>query len=136
MNNDLKYILSVNEKSIELNLEVSKQNETVIELLEELDNKLDNIEKSNFVICDLLKDDNNHDHNTIINFVKSIDENMKELNCSIKELKEMKSSVVSIENELKGKIVDIDRNLFRLMIVMGSTGVGLIVSIVQGFLHK
>jgi hypothetical protein len=76
--NDLSYILEVNQKAIELNIEVEKQNEQVINLL---------------------------------NDVRQATEKMEE------------------------KLEEIDRSLFRLMVLLSSSGAGIIFTLIQQFLH-
>ena len=76
---DLKYILDVNKKAIEIYIEVDQQNEKIIETFDGLNKTITEIQES---------------------------------------------------------IESIDKSLFRLVIVLGSTGIGLIITIISMFLKK
>jgi hypothetical protein len=58
----------------------------------------------------------------------------------IKDLQSKMGENISLMNkseaEIYKKIDDIDKNLFRLVIILGSAGVGTIFAIIQMFLHK
>ena len=75
---DLATILEVNHKAIEINLEVEKQNEQVLNILD---------------------------------------------------------GVKEAMGKMQDKIEEIDRSLFRLMVILSSAGAGTIFTILQTFLH-
>jgi hypothetical protein len=98
---ELEYILDVNKKAIEINLEVEKQNEQTLSSLERIEEKIDGITEKQ------------KDH--------------------IRITEEL---VLKLKNDIETKIEEIEKNLFRLVIILGSAGVGTILTIIQAFLHK
>lgn len=149
---DLKYILDVNQKAVEIYVEVEKQNDQILKTLEHfkevsgrVEDKLDLIKQSEGIVVELLKDDNNHDHTVIVDMLKILTANVKVLSDDIKELQtsvdanksSLDAMVKQIDSEVKSKISEIDKNLFRLVIILGSAGIGTIFTILQTFLpHK
>lgn len=149
---DLKYILDVNQKAVEIYVEVEKQNDQILKTLEyfkevsaRVEEQLETIKQSDYNVEELLKDDNNHDHSVIIDMLKNLTSEMKTLSGDIKELQANVDSNTSaieavtkqVDSEVKSKISEIDKNLFRLVIILGSAGIGTIFTIVQTFLtHK
>ena len=130
---DLATILDVNKKAIEINIEVEKQNEQVIELLEENGEKHSAMEKKLDTIID-----NQRDFKYIIN--SSLD-NQKEtfdfLYENIVKIEKMSEETnKKIKEVIEKKIEDMDKNIFRLTILLGGTGVGTIFSIVQSLIKK
>lgn len=106
--NDLEYILDVNKKSIEINLEVEKQNEQVIAKLDDL------IE---------LQQESRLEQQEIKLEQKNIITKMGETNEFIKII-------------INKKIEKIEKDLFKLVILLGSMGVGAIITIIQSLFHK
>lgn len=98
---DLEYILEVNKKAIEINIEVEKQNDQVLENLEKIDKKIE----TNIEI--------NKDNANKINEVHSI-----------------------IKDSINKKIEAIEKSIFQLTIIVGSSGVALLVNIVVAFIKK
>lgn len=148
---DLQYILDVNQKAVEIYVEVEKQNDQILKTLEyfkevaaNTEERLDSIKETESNIEELLKDDNAHDHNTIVDLLKSLTSDIKSLSAEIKELKTSETKTKDsidiinklIESEVKAKISEIDKNLFRLVIILGSAGIGTIFTILQTFVHK
>ena len=91
---ELEYILEVNKKAIEINVEVAQQQEQVLEKLK------------------LIEDGKVQ----VLKFSEETNEIVKE----------------SIEE----KIESIEKHLFRLNIILGSAGVGAILTLIQYFIHK
>jgi hypothetical protein len=148
---DLKYILDVNQKAVEIYVEVEKQNDQVLNTLEHfkevasrIEECLDEIKTTDSTIEELLSDDNNHDHTVIIDMLKIMTEDIRELSSELKDLKvdQVKTkealdiTIKRIDEEVKHKISEIEKNLFRLVIILGSAGIGTIFTILQTFLHK
>src|ERR1700743_1332640 len=138
---DLKYILDVNQKAVEIYVEVEKQNDQIIKTLEyfkevssRIEEQLELIKQSDSNVEELLQDDNNHDHSVIIEMlkvlaseVKTLSENIRELRSDIEDNKTAVETITKqVDSELKSKISEIDKNLFRLVIILGSAGVGMI----------
>lgn len=98
---ELEYILDVNKKAIEINLEVEKQNEQTLNSLERIEEKIDDITEKQ------------KDH---IRITEEI--------------------ALKLKDDIEAKIEEIEKNLFRLVIILGSAGVGTILTIIQTFLHK
>jgi len=108
---DLNNILEVNQKALTIYLEVERQNEHVLEVLQEEADKLDRLEVIEDEVKDVRRD--------IATFKKSVDE------------------VGDTAKEIKKKLEDIDKNMFRLVLILGSAGIGTIITIIQAFLtHK
>jgi hypothetical protein len=150
--NDLGYILDVNKKAVEIYFEVERQNDQILttlnyfkEVYDKLEDEIDIVKDGVFETKELLRDDNNHDHNVIIGMLKDIkdeivdvkdyvDEKIKDV-ISFQE-KSVKALKDDIEKEIKSKISEIDKNLFRLTVLLGSTGLAVIVSLINSFIHK
>lgn len=90
---ELGYILEVNKKAIEINVEVAQQHDQVLEQLNAI----------------------REDQEQILKLSEEIDKSTK-------------------ENETK--IESIEKHLFRLDIILGSAGIGAILTLIQYFLHK
>lgn len=148
---DLKYILEVNQKAIEIYVEVEKQNDQILKTLEyfkevstKVEEDLKSIKDLDSKVEELLIDDNAHDHGVIIDLLKALTEEVQELKKDVSDLKngesKLKDSTDAItkqlDTEVKSKISEIEKNLFRLVIILGSAGVGTIFTILQTFLHK
>jgi len=148
---DLKYILEVNEKAIEIYVEVEKQNDQILNTLEyfkeaaaKFEEDLKITKASDAKVEELLVDDNAHDHGVIIELLKDLSSDISDLKKEMGELKssgsKLKDSTDAItkqlDTEVKAKISEIEKNLFRLVIILGSAGVGTIFTILQTFLHK
>ncbi len=126
---ELKYILEVNKKAIEINIEVEKQNEEVISNLEEVKDFAERVEEK---IDNILYEQREHKRLTLE--TKTIAEDSKEISEEIQKTGEETNEI--IKDTLKKKIEEIEKNLFRLIIILGSAGVGTLVTIIQSFLHK
>lgn len=142
---DLKYILDVNQKAVEIYVEVEKQNDQILKTLDyfkeassKAEEQLAAIRESNAVIEELLKDDNAHDHTAIIETLKNLNITIGTLANDVKEIKTSQESLEKqFESEIKVKIAEMDKNLFRLAIILGSFGVGTIITLIQYFIpHK
>lgn len=119
---ELEYILDVNKKAIEIHIEVEKQNEQILNSLEEIDEKLDSIVEKQ------------REHLRMTEDGKKMVEDGKETIDEIKKLAE--ETHKAIKDEIEKKVEEIEKNLFRLVIILGSAGVGTLLTIVQAFLHK
>lgn len=126
---DLEYIIEVNKKSIEINIEVEKQNEQVISKLEDINEKLNDIIINQNDIKNEQKD-----------LKRIVDEEIKkkvDTNQSIEDTKELsEESNKILKDTIEDKVEEIEKNLFRLVIILGSAGVGTIITIIQSLLHK
>lgn len=113
---ELKSILDVNTKSIQIYLAVQEQYEDVSDELTNISEKLEKLDG----IGDKLK---------------SIDD----INEKLKDLNDINNKIIIINdyinNTLKSKIEEIDKNIFRLLVVLGGTGLGTIVAIIKSFIH-
>lgn len=118
---DLQTIIAVNQKSIQVNIEVQNQNEQVIELLEDNDKKINelssNIKVDFYVIKDI--------QSQVEDLVKMMGDNKKLIEDSDRNIKE----VLKEHSEVKKNIESIKNDLFRLLILLGSAGVGAIIQI-------
>lgn len=133
---DLKYILDVNKKAIEIYIEVDKQNEKILDNFEHfksvakmMTDELALIKRSEFNIEDLLVSDNNDAHNEIMESLTNVKSSMDAVKVFNDKMKEM------VEN-IEGKIEDIEKSLFRLVLILGSTGIGLVITIVSAYFKK
>ena len=142
---DLKYILDVNQKAVEIYVEVEKQNDQILKTLDyfkeasaNVEEQLNAIKNSGAIVEELLKDDNAHDHALIIETLKTLTTNINALSSDVKEIKTSQESLEKqFESEIKTKIAEMDKNLFRLAIILGSFGVGTIITLIQYFVpHK
>lgn len=148
---DLKYILEVNQKAIEIYVEVEKQNDQVLKTLEyfkevaaKVEEDLKLIKSSDMKVEELLTDDNAHDHAVIIELLKDLSSEISDLKKEVSELKSSESKLKDatdaitkqLDGDVKSKISEIEKNLFRLVIILGSAGVGTIFTVLQTFLHK
>lgn len=127
---DLQNILEVNKKGIEINIEVEKQNEQVISLLENFENSFGATEEKLNSIIEIQKD-----------IKRLTEENKKILEDSKSDIEDIKKSSEEVNKlislKVEKKIEDIDKNLLKLIIILGSAGVGTIFTIVQSYLqHK
>ena len=92
---ELDYILEVNRKSIQIHTEVAHQNEEIMDKLDKLIAKIENIEKIS---------------------------------------EESNKTLVGPE-QIEQKVENIDKNLFRVIILLGSMGIGLIIEIIKILAH-
>lgn len=104
---DLKSILEVNQKAMTIYLEVERQNEEIMESLSDQNQKIASLDSKEYKIV----------------------ENQEKM---IKLLENLTETA----EETEGKMDDIDKNIFRLWIVLGSTGIGLIVTIIQQLIAR
>jgi hypothetical protein len=132
---DIKYILDVNQKAIEIYIEVEKQNEEIIEMLNNLDEKF----KDNSEVLQLLKEHQQEIKNLLstevnikneqildklkdlLDLVKSIEKNDDSKNI-IRNIEEMDEKL----NKSSSKIESIDKNIFKILVVLGSGGVAIL----------
>ncbi|MEK6879006.1 MAG: hypothetical protein AABY22_05330 [Nanoarchaeota archaeon] len=133
---DLKYILDVNKKAIEIYIEVDKQNEKILEtfdnfkeIYDSIQEELEILKKNEANIERLLSGDNNEDHKKIIANLTEFKKTFGQMEITDSKVKEM------VEN-IEKKIEEIEKNLFRLVLILGSTGIGAIITAVAGLLKK
>ena len=126
---DFEVILEVNKKAIEINIEVEKQNEQVIECLDDVKIVYDRIEEK---IDDVLN--SQKEQKRITEESKLLIEKSKELVEEVQRIAEESNDI--LKDTVKKKVEEVEKNLFRLIIILGSAGIGTLVTIVQSFLHK
>ncbi len=90
---ELEYIMEVNAKAISIYTEVAQQNESIINTLDKLENKINSIEKV------------------------------------------AEATHQSIKEQIEEKVEKIEKNLFRLLIILSSTGVGMLYTVIQSLMH-
>lgn len=122
-------ILEVNRKAIEINIEVEKQNEQVIGIISDISEQLNTI----FNCQNDIKAEQKELRRTFEDSKKMIDQN-KELLDSLKKKSEETNE--SVKGSIEKKVDEIEKNLFRLVIILGSAGVGTIITVIQTFLRK
>lgn len=123
---DLQVILDVNKKAIEINIEVERQNEQVISLLQSLTND----------VKDVYLEYNNFKY-SIQEVARSIEDIKRSKEESRKKIDDIKNTIDGLEktiHDIEKKHSEIDKNLFRLVVLLGSAGVGIIATLVQGLL--
>lgn len=111
--NELRYILDINQKAVAIHLEVEQQNEQIISAIEKLAKKVDGIEKN------------------VENTARLSDTTEKEVKLIGKNVDDTLKLSIITEDEIK----KIEKSVFRLIIILSSTGIGLIVQIIQTFFH-
>lgn len=133
---DLKYILDVNKKAIEIYIEVDKQNEKILdtfeyfkEMAKEINEEVIVVRNNTINVKDSLIADNNKAHSEINSYLKDFKDTFSEFKVYHDKIQEM------IEN-IENKIEEIEKNIFRLVLILGSTGVGLVITIVSTYLKK
>lgn len=140
---ELKYILDVNQKAIEIYVEVEKQNEQIIDTLEhfkevanKVEYKLNDINNTSSHTFDLLKEN-------LLEETKEIKQKLIDLENSqlkIKEISlELKEKISDIDNkslEVEKKITDVEKSIFKLVIAISSTVIATVVSIIQLLMKK
>ena len=119
--NDLQTIIAVNQKSISINLEIQNQNEQVIEILEENDKKINELTSKMTVDFYVIKDIQSQVED-ITKILESLKKNTEENERNMKE-------ILKDHNEGKKNIDTIKNDLFRLLILLGSAGVGAVIQI-------
>lgn len=107
---DLNSILEVNQKALTIYLEVERQNNNILEVLQEESDKLERLE--------IIEDE-----------VKDVRRDMSKQMTAVDE-------VGDVAKEIKKKLEDIDKNMFRLVLILGSAGIGTIITIIQAFLTR
>lgn len=120
---DLQVILDVNKKAIEINIEVEKQNEQVISLLESLKDD----------IKEIYVEHNNFKYNVqdIARFIEDIKKIKEENKKNLDEVKKTLDFFTKSIEEIEKKSSEMDKNIFRLVIILGSAGVGMIITLIQ-----
>lgn len=133
---DLKYILDVNKKAIEIYIEVDKQNEKILETFENFKETYDNIQedldivkKAEVNIERFLEIDNSEAHSEMNKLLSTS-------NVAISDIKVNEAKLLEITQKIESRIEEIEKNLFRLILILGSTGIGAIVTITANFLKK
>lgn len=132
---DLKYILDVNKKAVEIYIEVDKQNEKILETFEYFKEVSEDVKdklavlKTNEANIERLLNNNSDAHKDIQSELSNFKETFSDFQVHNDKMYEMVSKV-------EKKIEEIEKNLFRLVLLLGSTGIGLIISIVSTYLKK
>lgn len=132
---DLKYILDVNKKAVEIYIEVDKQNEKILEtfeyfkeVAEDIKDKLGALKVSEANMEKMLSNDSDvHD---------DIQSELGEFKDTFSSFEVHNDKMYEVVTKVEKKIEEIEKNLFRLVLLLGSTGVGLIISIVSTYLKK
>jgi len=117
---EIKSILETNQKSIEIYIEVEKQNEEIIKKLEKNENQNENI-------IDKLNE-NDEQQKNIIKLLEGINSSV---DTQIEDFERFKQHV---KTSLEDKISEIEKNIFRLIVILGTVGVGTIISVINMFL--
>ena len=160
---DLKYILDVNKKAIEIYIKVDQQNEKILDTFDSFKDIYDNINKE----LDILKKSEHNiemllsmeikDHQIFQNVLMDLKENSNtadvllsanhdahaEINSSLKEFKtsftDIKINDIQAKDIIKNmenKIEEIEKNMFRLVILLSSTGISTIIGIILALMKK
>jgi predicted PurR-regulated permease PerM len=132
---DLKYILDVNQKAIEIYVTIGKQYEDVLDQIAALKLSIDKIEEEIETISD--------ENSEIIRNQKDLIEKLKTITSSLEKIYEtsknskdaMDKMDKSFETDIKKKLDEIDKNLFRLVIIFSSGLIGGLVTIVLAILQ-
>lgn len=82
------------------------------------------VERQNRLILETLKE-----NKETLEIVEEIKRDLEKFNTKLSENEDAVA-------EIKKKIEEIDKNMFRLILILGSAGVGTIVTIVQALMHK
>jgi predicted transcriptional regulator len=106
---DVNNILEVNQKALTIYLEVEKQNEDIIDHLERESEKLDKLD-------------------LVLSELRDIKVKQNEI---IKTLSDQADAI----EEIHSKTGDLDKNFFRLIIILGSAGIGTVITVIQAILH-
>lgn len=107
---DLNSILEVNQKALTIYLEVESQNEHIITNLKDNTEKMKKFE--------MLEDE-----------IGEVRRDLTALNKSTGELEDL-------GEDIKKKLDNLDRNMFRLLIFLGTVGGATVISLIQTFLKK
>lgn len=123
---DLRVILDVNKKAIEINIEVEKQNEQVLSILQSLKEDVKDIylEYNNF----------KYSIQEIGRFVEDIKKAKEDNRKNLESIKNNIDSIEKIVSSIEKKNSEIDKNIFRLVIILSSAGVGIIATLLQSLL--
>ncbi len=133
---DLKYILDVNQKAIEIYVSIGKQYEDTLDQIAALKNIILNLENEIEIISD-------HNEKLIRDQDKELIERLKSIISTLEKIHELQRSSYDIsekldksfESDIKKKLEEIDKNLFRLVIVFSSGLIGgfitVIIAIIQ-----
>lgn len=106
---DVNNILEVNQKALTIYIEVEKQNEEILDHLERESEKLDKLD-------------------TILTELRDIKTKHNDFARTLSDQSE------AIE-ELSKKTSELDKNFFRLIIILGSAGIGTVITVIQAILH-
>jgi chromosome segregation ATPase len=123
---DLQVILDVNKKAIEINIEVEKQNEQVISILHSLKDD----------VKDIYLEYNNFKY-SIQELGRFVEDIKKAKEDNRKNLEEIKNNLEALEKsilEIEKKSSEADKNFFRLVVILGSAGVGIIGTLIQALI--
>jgi predicted nuclease with TOPRIM domain len=132
---DLKYILDVNKKAVEIYIEVDKQNEKILETFEYFKEVSEDIKdklavlKTNEANIEKMLGNNSDVHD-------DIQSELGEFKETFSSFEVHHDKMYEVVTKVEKKIEEIEKNLFRLVLLLGSTGVGLIISIVSTYLKK
>jgi uncharacterized protein YjcR len=133
---ELKYILDVNKKSIEINIEVEKQNEEIIENLEEFKESANEIEQKISNLIKFQEDCNRvitESNRLLKQYNELLEEYNKSLAVTLTMVKETGIDTNSIIKKEEKKTESIDKSLFRLIIILSAFGVTLIGAAIKAF---
>ncbi len=140
---ELKYILDVNQKAIEIYVEVEKQNEQIIDTLEhfkevasKVEYKLNDINNTSSITFDLLKENLLEETKEIKKKLIDLENSQLKIKEISLELKDRISEIDSKSIEVEKKITDVEKSIFKLVIAISSTVIATIASIVQLLIKK
>lgn len=75
-------------------------------------------------------------YNAVSQQNEDILETLDELKNVISEIKETTNDTNKIVDEQKSKIIDIDKNILRLVVILSTIGAGTIIQFILQFIHK
>lgn len=107
---DLDSIIDVNKKAIELQVEVSAQNEKVIEDLAENTKITENIKRDT-------------------------ESTLKELSFNKQDSKDYKNDILEKIDEIKDKVDKLDKNQFKIYVILTTGAIAIVLQIIQLFLN-
>ncbi len=105
---DLNSILEVNQKALTIYLEVENQNERILDNLKDTNIKMNKLE--------ILEDEIGEARRDISTLTKTVGE------------------VEDLSESIKKRLEEVDKNMFRLLIFLGTVGVSTIMTMIQSFL--
>lgn len=134
---DLQVILDVNKKAIEINIEVEKQNEQVISMLEHFKEVSETVEEKIELIYESQRTFK-EEQKEVKRILEENKKDFEKFEIHIDEVRKFSEETNKvITDNIKADVKEIEKNLFRLIIILGSAGVGTIFTILQTYLqHK